>query len=221
MRKDKDYIFTLRKEGKSYKQIERETGVSRGTLGAWFKDLEWSDHIHISNKKISTEVSKKRILEMNEARKDTLYVLYRNLENEAKQEYETYKHDPLFWAGLMTYAGEGDKRSRGLIRVSNSEFYLHTIFIQFILRYLKIEKSQIRCGLLLFPDHNESLCKEMWSNLLDIPRIHFHKTQIIRGKEQVRRLQYGVGMTIISSTGLKKKLLKWLSLAQDEKFMRV
>ena len=58
----------------------------------------------------------------------------------------------------------------------------------------------------------------MWSNILKIKRENFYKTQVIVGKEKVRRLQYGVGMSIICSTVLKKKMLVWLSLAQDERF---
>ena len=43
MRKDKEYIFSLRKEGKTYRQIQKEVVVSRATLSAWFKDIEWND----------------------------------------------------------------------------------------------------------------------------------------------------------------------------------
>lgn len=218
MRKDKEYIFQLRKEGKSYRAIQQETGVSRGTLVEWFKDAEWSKHIASRNNTVNIEKTRDRVLKMNDARRHMLNNLYKSIEDEAIVEYEKYKRDGLFWAGLMVYAGEGDKRSPNLIRVSNTEFYLHTIFIKFAQTYLSIPLNRIKGAILIYPDHNESLCKEMWSNILGIPRENFHKTQVIQGKEKVKRLQYGVGMSIISSTALKKKLLKWLALAQDEKF---
>ncbi len=218
MRHDKKHIFSLRREGKSYRSIQTETGVSRATLSAWFKDIEWSKHITRLQRVINIEDSKKRIIAMNEARSRALAKRYAAIELEAAEEYIRYRKETLFWAGLMAYAGEGDKRNKSLVRITNTEFYIHTIFIAFSEKYLDFRKDKIKIALLLYPDHNESLCRAMWSNILTITHDNFHKTQILQGKEKIKRLQYGIGMSIISSTALKKKMLKWLTLAQDEKF---
>ncbi len=216
MRRDKEKAFELRKQGKSYKAIKEELGISKSTLSDWFKDIPWSRHLKTSNT-VRTQ-SPEHILMMQEARRKSLDSIYSKAELEAKSEYMDYKKDALFWAGLMAYAGEGDKRTRHLVRITNSEFYIHTIFIRFVKKYLRVEDRDIKCCLLIYPDNNPYLCKEMWSNILKIKRENFHKTQVIQGKEKVKRLQYGIGMSIISSTVLKKKLLVWLSLAQDEQF---
>ena len=216
MRQDKEYIFTLRKKGNSYREIQKETGVSRGTLCEWFRREEWSRHIAVTKTVRVNSIEHTRM--MQAVRRKNLDTLYGAAEQEAMTEYEIFKEEPLFWAGLMAYAGEGDKRTRHIVRITNSEFYIHKIFLLFATRYLRVLLADIRECLIIYPDHNETLCKEMWSNILGIPRDQFHKTQVIQGKEKVRRLQYGIGMSIISSTVLKKKMLKWLSLAQDEKF---
>lgn len=216
MRQDKAFIFKLRHEGRSYREIQKETGVSRGTLCGWFRNEEWSRHIAVT-KTVQTN-SSEHIRMMQAVRRKNLDTLYEAVEQEAIAEYVIFKKEPLFWAGLMAYAGEGDKRTRHLVRITNSEFYIHKIFLLFATTYLKVSLSNIRECLIIYPDHNETLCKEMWSNILGIPRSQFHKTQVIQGKEKVRRLQYGIGMSIISSTVLKKKMLAWLSLAQDERF---
>ena len=218
MRQDRELVFKLRKEGKSYREIQKQTGISRATLSAWFKNISWSKHVSENNNLRNLGASKENMTRMNLVRKLKLQYQYALVEAEALKEYEVYKREPLFWAGLMVYAGEGDKRNKNQIRITNTEFHLHKIFIQFALKYLDIKRQNMRCALILYADHNESLCREMWSNLLEIPREQFYKTQIINGKEQKRKLQYGIGMSIISSTVLKKKLIKWLSLAQDEKF---
>lgn len=216
MRKDKEQAFELRKNGKTYREIESELGISRSTLSDWLRDVPWSKHLKVvyTKKTWSPEQHKK----MHSARMQKLEALYSASEKEAKESYLIYKQDPLFWAGLMVYAGEGDKRSKGLVRISNTEFYLHKIFLMFCYKYLSVSRENIRFCLILYPELNESLCKEIWSNILDIPRGQFHKTQVIAGKEKFKRLQYGVGMSIISNTVLKKKMLTWLSLAEDEKF---
>lgn len=216
MRRDKDKAFELRKQGKSYKAIKEELGISKSTLSDWFRDIPWSRHLKVSN--TGRTRTPEHLALMHKARRDQLSTLYSGAEEEAKVSYETFRKEPLFWAGLMAYAGEGDKRTRHLVRITNSEFYIHTIFIHFVKKYLLVSEEDIKCCLILYPDNNPSLCKEMWSNILKIKRENFHKTQVIQGKEKLKRLQYGIGMSIISSTVLKKKLLVWLSLAQDEQF---
>ncbi|MEK7228201.1 MAG: hypothetical protein AAB681_02505 [Patescibacteria group bacterium] len=216
MRQDKDKAFELRRAGKTYRQIQSELGISISTLSDWFRDVPWSKHLKViyTNKTWSKEQHSL----MHIARINKLDALYKKSEEEAARDYKEYRKESLFWAGLMIYAGEGDKRSKHLVRVTNTEFYLHKIFIDFSIKYLDITREKLRCSIIIYPDLNESLCREMWSNILQIPRKQFHKTQVIQGKEKVKRLQYGIGMSIISSTVLKKKLLVWLSLAQDEKF---
>ncbi len=218
MRQDKEKIFELRRQGKSYRQIEGETGVSRATLSAWFKGLEWSKHATTINSFNSIEESRAHIVRLNASRKQKLAQEYERIELEATAQYQIYKNEPLFWAGLMAYAGEGDKHNKNLIRITNTEFYIHKIFVAFMETYLGVPKSRVKLALLLYSEHNDSLCREMWSNILGISRENFHKTQVLQGKERVKRLQYGIGMSILSSTGLKKKMLTWLSLAQDERF---
>ena len=114
MRKDKNLAFELRKKGKSYRELEGELGVSRSTLSEWFRNIEWSKHIERRNIQSNTAVSKQRIEAMNAGRKEKLRLKYREIEIKAEQEFKIFKSEPLFMAGLMIYAGEGDKVSRNL-----------------------------------------------------------------------------------------------------------
>ena len=112
MRKDKNIAFELRKQGKSYREIQREINISRSTLCKWFKNEEWSNHIKYKNNTGNLILTKDRILKLNLARSDKLKALYDRAHIEATQEFEVFKKDPLFMAGLMVYAGEGDKATR-------------------------------------------------------------------------------------------------------------
>ena len=49
MRYDQPEVFELRKQGKTYREIQKLLGISRGTLCDWFRDQEWSTHIKKSN----------------------------------------------------------------------------------------------------------------------------------------------------------------------------
>lgn len=219
MRKDKMVAFKLRKEGKSYRQIQKELGVSRSTLCDWFRNEEWSTHIKKSNSNKNIILSIERLRLLQEERNRMLLDKYIKVELEAEKEFSVYKKEPLFMAGLMIYAGEGDKKHGNCSRISNSEFYLHQIFIKFSEKYLDIKRENIKVGLILYPDLEVRACLEKWSQELNITELNFYKTQIIKGKEKTKKLQYGVGISIISSTVVvKKKILKWLELSKTEKF---
>jgi len=41
MRTDKELAFSLRKQGKSYKEIHQELGMSISTLSNWFKGVDF------------------------------------------------------------------------------------------------------------------------------------------------------------------------------------
>lgn len=215
MRKDKNIVFELRKQGKSYREIQKELGVSRSTLCEWFKDEEWSKHIKYKNNAGNVILTKDRLLKLNQVRMVKLNNLYKRAEKEATEEFELFKGEPLFMAGLMVYAGEGDKVTRCNIRISNCEFYIHKFFINFCEKYLYFKRENMKSALVLYPDNIIEDCLEKWSSELNIPRENFHKTQIIQGKEKIKRLQFGTGMVIISNTFLKKKLLKWLELCKN------
>ena len=112
MRHDKEKAFELRKQNKTYKEIETLLNVSRSTLCGWFKNEEWSKHIKKSNIYKQIRISTAHLNKMNECRLLMLDKKYKEVEAEATKEFEIFKNDPLFMAGLMLYAGEGDRKNR-------------------------------------------------------------------------------------------------------------
>jgi hypothetical protein len=214
MRHDQPKAFELRRQGKTYREIEAFLDVSRSTLCDWFKNENWSKHIKKLNINKNIKLSTLRLEKLHEGRKLMLEKKYKQVEEDALKEFEIYKNDPLFMAGLMVYAGEGDKSSRNLTRMSNSEFYLHLVFIRFSERFLNIGRNKIKFWLLLYPDHNIEECTDIWSKKLNVNKSNFNKPQVILGKSTLRKLQYGVGNSIISSTSLKKKMMKWIELCK-------
>ncbi|MEK7128628.1 MAG: helix-turn-helix domain-containing protein [Patescibacteria group bacterium] len=215
MRHDKFQALELRKQGKTYREIQNLLGMSRSTLCEWFQNEEWSKHIKKSNVNIQIKISVERLKKLHDGRKIMLEKKYKQVEEDAVREFGLYKNDPLFMAGLMVYAGEGDKASRYNIKLANSEFYLHLVFIKFSERFLKTEREKIKVWLLLYPDHNIEKSLNIWSEKLNIKKSNFYKSQVIMGKEKTKKLQYGVGNSIISSTSLKKKMMKWLELCKE------
>lgn len=216
MRKDKEVAFNLRKQGKSYNQIRGSLGVSKSTLTEWFKNEEWSRHLKRKNINKQVALSKERLIALNNGRKLRLDNLYLKFENEAKLEYELHKNNPLFVAGLMLYAGEGDRLDKGTIRIANIDFKIHRIFINFAKEFLGIDHSSIKLSILLYPDLNIENCVNVWCKELSISQENVYKPQVIKGKLKSRKLHFGVGTTIILSSFLKHKLLYWIDRSKSD-----
>lgn len=210
MRRDKELVFKLRKEGKSYGYIQKELGVSRSTLCDWFKNEDWSRHIKNKNSNEIIRISTDRLNKMNVARSSMLENKYKDVIIEAEEEYLLYKNNPLFVAGLMLYDGEGDHLSKSAIRFTNIDFGLHKVFINFSKEFLKRDLSLIKFSVLLYPDLNIDECVDKWCKELGILKQNVYKPQVIMGKNKTRKLHFGVGTSIILSSFLKHKLLFWI-----------
>ena len=215
MRKDKLEAFKLRKEGKNYREIRAILGVSKGTLSGWFKNFDWSGDISKVNHTFN--YSPEKIRKMHEARTMLLKELYDKARLEGQNEFGKYKNEPLFAAGLMVYAGEGDHSIKSnLTRIANSNSKIILVFKSFLSKYYPEFHKKIRISILLYPDLDDKFCLEWWSSTLKIPLDQFHKPVHIVGRHKTRRLQYGVASLIISSKFFKTKLLEVESLALED-----
>ena len=211
----KEKAIALRREGKGYNEISVTLGVAKSTLSVWFRDVVEDSEIKKLNVERNRKESKDRLFEFTKERKRMLFLKYEDALTDARFEFEKWKNDPLFVAGLMLYAGEGDNKTRCHIRISNTDWKLHTIFIAFTEKYLLFAKDKLHCQLVVYPDNSIEEMEEFWSRKLGISRENFYKTQVIQGKSK-RRLQFGVCMTIINNTRVKYKLLEWISLFKDQ-----
>ena len=216
MRKDKEKAIQLRLQAKSYKEIRAELGIPIATLSDWFKGESWSHDIKI---KLTSKVSLanpeklKRMVAANKKRWADLNQTYRQA---AILEFEKFRHDPLFLAGIMLYWGEGEKQQKSSqVRLANSEPEMIKIFNLFLTRVLKISPERIYAWLLLYPDLVDSVQKNFWSRAIGLPTEQFKKSIYIKGRHPTKRLSYGVCTIFVQSRVLKEYILTWLELCQN------
>jgi predicted transcriptional regulator len=206
----------FRKRGFTYSEIAKIVGVSKSTVSSWVSKKAFSKKVRADNAQRAARDNVKRIGLVNKARAAERKARYAEAQRSAETEFKHYKKDPLFVAGLMLYAGEGDKTTKHLVRIANSDMEIHRIFISFAKEYLGVSEEKFRFWILLYPDLSEKDCVKKWSKKLGLTKINFHKNQVIVGKSTKRTLQYGIGNTIIGGTILKLKLNKWIELALKE-----
>jgi predicted transcriptional regulator len=211
-----EQAISLRKRGFSYREIAPICGVSVGTVSAWLAAMPFSADVAKQNKTRAVVDNKKRLLLINKARTTEQQKQYAEAERLARVEYQNYRSNPLFMAGLMLYVAEGDTTHNRLIRLANSRPELHKVFIRFMEQYLGVERKRVRFWLLLYPDLDEVTCMQHWSKQIGISVGQFYKNQYTVGRSNNPTLHFGVGNTIIGSTLLKKKLNVWIALALKE-----
>ena len=216
MRKDRVRAYELRRQSKSYSEISKTLGIPKGTLAGWFKDEDWSREIReVLGAKESLAYPEK-LAAIRKANKERWRLKYEEYQNAAIQEFEEYKDNPLFLAGIMLYWGEGEKQPRySVVRLTSSEPEMIKIFNLFLTRVLKISADKISARLLLYPDLIDSVQKNFWSKSTGLFIDQFKKSTYLKGHRSNKRLSYGVCATYIQSRELKERMLKWLELYQD------
>lgn len=221
MRHDRQKAVDLRKQGKSYKEIQSELRVSKGTLSSWFKGEAWAQDISLFNKDKERTKANERMKKLNMIRRAKFAFTYAVVEEEAEKEFELYKNDTLFWAGLMLYIGSGDVSSRNMISLRHQEPFVHKTMIDFASRYLDLDKSTIKCRVSVPSALSGVQMVGIWSSVLGVPVSILQKNQGVQDKDSQKKLQNSSGISILSTrVVVKKKLLRWTKLAEKHQFGR-
>ncbi len=112
----------------------------------------------------------------------------------------------LYGLGLGIYWGEGDKRTKNAIRLTNTDPELIKTFTKFLLTICQLEKRKLLYNLICFNDSNPDEVRSYWAKELKISKEKFGKIVQIpqQGKGTYRRKsKYGVCILIVSNMKLK------------------
>jgi len=217
MRGDKIKAIQLRREGKSYRVIEKILGIPRSTLTGWFQKMQWSRKVKEKLSLIAQQQSRQRMKDLTDKINHERRKVYAFTKKTAENQYHTLRREPLFISGLMIYWGEGDRKlENGMIRVCNTDPAMLKLFHCFVRKYLPEISHLIKVYLVLYPDLNEKECKEYWSQNIEIPGEKFIKSTYIQGRSLTKKLEYGICTITISNRVYKEKINAWLHSIRSE-----
>ncbi len=125
----------------------------------------------------------------------------------------TLQQGILFGLGLGIYWGEGLKRGRGGVRITNTDPKMIIRFIDFMEQFCGIDRNKLRFSIQIFKDliPNEEL--NYWSNILGVHKKQFYKTIIskVRGDGTYKyKSEHGVVILYFNNTKLKKIILEMI-----------
>ena len=212
MRKEKKQAMNLRSEGRSYNEISKLLHISKSTLSGWFKDDPKSQITKALLSKLSNPIVAQRIKRFVKLNRVKWEKFREEAREEARREFPKLIKDPLFIAGIIMYWGEGDNKVKNPVRFTNTDPRMIRLYTRFATKAIGIPMSQLRIGLIIYPEIDPVVCKKYWMKILDIPQTQFHKTQVIKGRHPTKRLLNGICMVTLGSRRLKEKFLVWIDL---------
>ncbi|MEK7174321.1 MAG: helix-turn-helix domain-containing protein [Patescibacteria group bacterium] len=212
MRTERPRALLLRQKGRSYSEISKSLSVPKSTVADWLGKIPWSINVKEHLTQEARELQRVRIRTMNAVRGERLARLYAEAAEEARREFSALKRSPLFITGISLYWGEGDKASKHLVRLGNTDPIMMGIFVDFLKMTCNIPQSKIRAYILLYPDLDPKKCLSLWVRSSGLSRKNFNKSIIIQGRHKSRRVPYGVCSVTVNSSYLKVKINTWLQL---------
>lgn len=206
MRKDKAIAIQLRKQGKTYNEINRLLDIPKSTLSEWFKGLKISSRIKrrlwTSNQRkwaeSITNYNKKRALDILNKANETQQKISKEIGKLTRRE--------LMLIGTALYWAEGNKKERWRLRFSNSEPAIITLIMRFFREVCKVKEDKFIAKIHIYPNISEKIAKTFWSKVTYISTDQFRKSlfSISRSsklKRPFNTLPYGTIHVDVSEAG--------------------
>lgn len=169
-------------------------------------------YVRCSQNKINYWLAKYEIKKRNIS--DAIYELKNPLGDPFQiKKPRTLKQGILFGLGLGIYWGEGLKRGKGAVRLTNTDPRMVKKFILFLEKFCGIDRNKLRFSIQIFSDISKEKSIDYWMKELDVKKEQFYKTIIsqVRGEGTYKyKSEYGVIIVYFNNIKLKKIILKMI-----------
>lgn len=121
----------------------------------------------------------------------------------------------LFGMGLGLYWGEGTKANKYAVRLGNSDAKLLNVFIEFLVKFFKIKKRDLRFHMHIFTDIDMDEASKYWIKKLRVKKEQFYKPILTKtGKLGTyrKKSKYGVVTIYYCNKKLRDLLINSLPL---------
>jgi transcriptional regulator with XRE-family HTH domain len=227
--KYKEPIIKLRQGGRSYNEIARALGISKGTVSYWLHGVPLRAVARQRLQKNIDDARKRGLFAFN--RRRTRAVKHENLmiRRLAAREIKMLSSKALFLLGVALYWGEGVQRESiraGSNRLSfaNSDPHMIAIFMRFIREKLKISDERIRPAIHIHPYISKKSAVRYWSNITKLPPDRFvivcHISRASNRKRPVRSLPFGTVHIRVNDRRLFFRMKGWIDGLKRNSFFK-
>jgi len=152
---------------------------------------------------------------MNAAREKYRLQHLNDVRKKAKEDFERFKDEALFTAGIMLYYGEGRKitAKSNELGLTNAEPSLLQIYCNFVRRYFEVNEKKIHARVFLYPDLDVKKVHSFWSQVLNIPLKQFIKHTLLESRSNLttNKLPYGTCCVYVSSRDMCDTMQVWIN----------
>ncbi len=206
--------ISLRKKGLTYNEILKQVPVAKSSLSLWLKDLPLTKaEKHLLKKRKDSNISLGRIRSasanrQNKINKDKLLL------EVARVEFDKYKVDPLFHAGVALYWAEGAKRNN-MFHFMNSDSKMIVVIIRWLELFTEYKREDLGYRLYIHQPFIRDNWEVWWQKQLQVSPAQFKKT-IIKpsGLGIKKRPNYKgcIRLEVPRSVGLLTKMKYWIRM---------
>ena len=167
--------LSLRKQGKSIRNIESTLGIPRSTLSGWLRDVPLTKpQLRALEKQRASSLVSARIKasEVHRARKQTRIRTVKTAVDMSYPDIHQSSAETIEIALAMLYLGEGAKTNSRL-GLGSSDAMIMRFYVRALERLYSISPSQLRVDLHLRDDQDEIIAKKYWSRAIGIPLNRF------------------------------------------------
>lgn len=215
----KQKAIQLRKQGKSYLQIQQILGVAKSTLSLWLRDIQLSDkliqQIYKRGQKKSIEILVKR----NKSQTQKALDKAKDIRNLFSKEIGILSRQDLFYLGMGLYLGEGYKRGADgakwkCVDIANSDPEVIRIMMRFFRECCGVKESDFRIFLSLHTKTREEAVVAYWMKQTALKKENFMKTSFLQAisshHKYPKRLEYGTVHIRVYNTDFFHQIIGWI-----------
>lgn len=210
----------LRREGYSYRAINKQVQVSISTLSDWLSDIPYKP-----NEETLNRIGKARTMAI-EAQRTKKRISIEKAKVLATKDVGNLSKRDLFMLGIGIYIGEGSKTG-DIIRITNSDPKIIQTAIIWFKKILNLQNSNFSIRIHLYPDNNEMESVEYWSKTTGLPKENFLSTWIDirtnKKRKNVGKLPYGTAHVTVKGNGdknlgcfLSRRISSWIDIVHQK-----
>lgn len=189
---------TLRKSGKSYREIAQCLGVAKSSVSRWCKSISLSASAKTVLQKKSSQ-SWEKLAEYNRQRANKRQEERAQISGAASKEISKLSGYELCLVGAALYWGEGWKKTHNnstpTISLGNGDPFMIKVFLRFLREIVEVPEEKIKASVQIHSDIKQRKAVVFWQKVTNIPNERFFVRHQISKASQGKRspflLPYG------------------------------
>ncbi|MBI5412915.1 hypothetical protein HZA42_01030, partial [Candidatus Peregrinibacteria bacterium] len=215
MRKDKEKAIELRKQGKSYNEINKILQIPKSTLSLWLKSLDTSEVIKNDNLTRAKEIWRQNIIKYNKARAFKAQCNAKTIRLTAANEIKELNKDDLKLIGVALYWAEGYNRAKWSALFCNSDPRMVKLIMRFFREICEVPENLFRPQVQIHSNISSQEAETYWSQISNLNKSQFGKPLMQLSKSSQRKrppriLPYGTFRIGIANVNVLHKIKGWI-----------